>query len=228
MPLATRSAPKPPDDWSSTWRSVVSVLLVMHFTCVFVVLSSFNGRSPLQQRLVRVFAFYTQLFNFDPNTTPYILANGDRTDDCYFEIDLYAKNAPISDRNPRLKTIVLPDRGSKLLDQQKRYMMLAREVAIAADPEGPIDEISGEIAKTVGSRIMAEEGVQRAVFRCIRRLSQPSNLDNLLPGLPPDPTARVYDRMVYEADLFVDEETNTVQVTKKVGRNEAAPQTGGS
>lgn len=229
MPIASRSAPQPPDEWSPTWRSVASVLLVVHFTCVFVVLSSFNGRSPLQQRLVRVFGFYTQLLNFDPNTTPYILANGDRTDDCFFEIDLYAKNAPISDRNPLVKTVVLPDRGSKLLDQQKRYMMLAREVSIAADPQGPLDEISGEIAKTVGGRIMAEEGSPRAVLRCIRRASQPNNLETLQPGFPRnDPTARVYDRMVYEADLFFDEESNTVQVTKKVGRNEAAPQTGGS
>lgn len=230
MPISSRSAPQPPDEWSPTWRSVVSVLLVVHFTCVFVVLSSNYGRSALQQRLVRVFAFYTQLFNFDPNTTPYVLVAGERTDDCIFEIDLYAKNAPISDRNPLLKTVILPDHGSKVLDQQRRYMMLAREISMAADPEASLDEVSGEIAKAVGGRIMAEAGAQRAVLRCLRRIPQPLNLDMLPPGLPRNnPTDRLYDRMVYEADIFVDEETNTVQVTKKVGRNEAAPQqTGGS
>ena len=232
MPISPRSVPKPPDEWSPTWKSIASVLLVVHFTCIFVVLSSNNGRSPLQQRLVRIFGFYTQLLNFDPNTTPYVMAFGDRTDDAVFEIDLYAKTAPISDRNPRLKTVVLPDRGSKLLDQQKRYLWLAREVNLAADPEMPLDEISSEIAKAVGARIMAEQDppCPRAVVRCVRRASQPLNLDGLLPGFDrDDPTDRSYDRVVYEADVWIDEESNTIQAIKRSGRNEVAPQqTGGS
>jgi hypothetical protein len=232
MSQPSRSGPQPPDEWSPNWRSVVSVLLVMHFTCVFVVLSSNNRRSPLQQRLVRVFGFYTQLLNFDPNSAPYVMAAGDPTDDAVFEIELYAKNAPISDRNPLLNTVTLPDRGSKLLDQQKRYFSLAREVVMAADPQAPADETSGEIAKAVGARIMAEQDppCKRAVVRCIRRAAQPLNLDNLLPGFDRNnPADRSYDRVVYEADVFLDEESNSVQAIKRSGRNEVAPrQTGGS
>jgi hypothetical protein len=218
----------PPAEWNSTCRSAASLLIFIHFFCVFVVLSSNNMRSPLQARLVRVFGFYTQLLNFDPNFTPYSLTVGSRTDDCAFVLDLYADGEKSVTQQPLLKTVTLPDRGSKLLDSQKRFFSLARLVALNNDPEDPQDEITGEIARSVGKRIMSENGARRCVFRCVQRSSQPIDLQFLLPRFPREnPTDPAYDIPIYEADVWFDID-DQVQVIKRSARNEVAPRTGGS
>lgn len=224
---------KPPgkalaDQWNPTTRSIVSLLLIMHFTCVFVVLSSNNFRSPLQNRLVQIFGFYTQLLNFDPNFTPYALTFGEQTDDVAFVIDLYADGEKPVAQQQLLKTVTLPDRGSKLLDSQKRYFNLGRIIALNSDPANPQDDITGEIARAVGQRIMAENDARRCVLRCIRRASQPMDIEQVLPGFPRDnPTDPRYDQPIYEADVWLDED-NQVQAIKRSAANEVAPRQGGS
>src|SRR5207244_379167 len=56
-------------------RSVVSLLVCIHLFCVAIVLASNSPgnyrRSPLQGRLVSIFAPYTRLLHFDPEFTPY-------------------------------------------------------------------------------------------------------------------------------------------------------------
>ena len=60
-------------------------------------------------------------------------------------------------------------------------------------------------------------------MRCVRRSSQPLNLAMLNPGFPADrPTDAAYDRTVYEADVYIDED-NQVQVLKRASRAEVAP-----
>jgi hypothetical protein len=232
--MASSSLSKPPgksslaDQWNPTTRSIVTLLLIMHFTCVFVVLSSNNFRSPLQNRLVRIFGFYTQLLNFDPNFTPYALTLGEATDDVAFVVDLYADGEKAVTQQPLLKTVTLPDRGSKLLDSQKRYYNLGRVIALNSDPLNPMDDITSEIARAVGGRIMAENDARRCVLRCVRRASQPMDIEQVLPGFPRDnPTDPRYDIPIYEADVWLDED-NQVQAIKRSAANEVAPRQGGS
>lgn len=220
--------PQPAALWSPTVRSIVTVLLVMHFTCVFIVLSSNNWRSPLQNRLVQIFAFYTQLLNFDPNFAPFGLTLGEQTDDVAFAIDLYADGEKSVAQQPLLKTVTLPDRGSKWLDSQKRYFQLGRVMALNSDPQNPQDDVTGEIARAVGKRIMDENGARRCVLRCLRRASQPMNVEEVLPGFPRDnPTDPRYDIPIYEADIWIDED-GQVQAIKRSAANEVAPRQGGS
>jgi hypothetical protein len=49
-------------------RSILSLLLFIHFFCVLVVLSSTYIRSRLQGRLVAIFGPYTELLALDPGT----------------------------------------------------------------------------------------------------------------------------------------------------------------
>jgi hypothetical protein len=228
MAIPSPSKRPPPAEWNSTWRGIASLLIFMHFFCVFVVLSSNNLRSPLQSRLVQVFGFYTQLLNFDPDFTPYSFTLGARTDDSVLAIDLYADADKPVTQQKLLKTVTLPDRGSKWLDGQKRYFSLGRLVNLASDPENPQDDITGEIARAVGKRIMAETGARRCVVRCLQRSSQPTDLENLLPRFPRDnPTDPAYDITTYEADVWLDED-GVVQAIKRSARSEVAPRQGGS
>ena len=225
--------PKPAEPWNSNIRSIITIFLVVHFTCVFVVLSSNNWRSPLQNRLVRIFGFYTQLLNFDPNFAPFALTNGEQTDDVAFVIDLYADADKSVEQQPLLKTVTLPDHGSKLLDSQKRYFNLGRIIALNSDPMNPLDDVTGAIARAVGKRIMDENDAKRCVIHCLRRTSQPMDIEQVLPGFPRDnPTDPRYDMPIYEADVWIDED-NQVQLIKRVSAAEAAtrqaaPRQGGS
>ena len=70
---------------------------------------------------------------------------------------------------------------------------------------------------------MRENKASRAVVRCVRRLSQPLDLTMLLPGFPKDnATAREYDQLVYEADVWIDED-GEVQAERRSSQAEVAP-----
>jgi len=225
MASKTPSPDRTPAEWNSTWRGVASLLIFVHFFCVFTVLSSNHLRSPLQSRLVDVFSAYTQLLNFDPDFTPYYLVSGPTTDDCFLVLDLYADGEKPVAQQQLLKSVRLPEpsHGSKLNGSQRRYITLARLVATFANPENELDENSGEIARAVGARIMLENQARRCVFRCIQKSSQPINLNDLRPGFPGDnPNAPQYEIQVYEADVWFDED-NQVQAIKRSARNEVAP-----
>lgn len=220
-----------PEPWNPTVRSVITVLLVIHFTCVFVVLSSNNFRSPLQNRLVRLFGAYTQLLNFDPNFSPFALTSGEQTDDAAIVVELYAdRDKPVTQQK-MMKAVTLPDHGSKWLDGQKRYFSLGRLIAYNSDPMiagNGGDDITAEVARAVGKKIMTENGAQRCVVRCLRRASQPMNIEEVLPGFPRDnPEDPRYDTAVYEADVWLDED-NQVQAIKRSAANEVAPRQSGS
>jgi hypothetical protein len=213
------------DSPGSPLRSILSLLIVIHFVCVLTVLGSMYRRSRLQSRLVGIFGPYTQLMAFDPGFfTPYFYTQGRTTDDdAIISVDLYADaDRPVEEQQP-LATATLPSDGSRWLTDRRRAVALARQLAMYADPENGADELSGEIARAVGSRLMAEKGARRAVIRCTRRLSQPLDLSTLFPGFPADnPVASQYDELLYEADVWIDED-GQVQVQRRVAAAEAAP-----
>ena len=211
---------------TSTLRSVLSLLLFIHFFCVFVVLSSTFRRSALQSRLVSIFAPYTTFFDLDPGPhTPFHLTLGRPVDDdAYITVDLYAKS-PIADQKP-IKKLVMPD-ASDRFGNQKRYLALAKLLVAYGNSDlgedEPRDEVARQIALSIGQRAMHEVGAEMAVVRCVRRMSQPLDLDDLFEGFPPDnPAAAQYDRTVYEADIWIDED-GQVQAQKRLAAGEVAP-----
>jgi hypothetical protein len=218
-PAATPPSTAPIDP---TLRSVISLALVLHLLCVGVVLSSNFRRSRLQSELVRIFACYTQLLDFDPQFTPYYHTLGrELDDDTWLMLDLYAKGDEPAAAQPLAKTVRLPEGGSNWLGDRRRYFQLAKLLALYADPELENDDITSEIARSVAARILRETGNQRCVFRCVRRMSQPLHLADLRAGFPPDPTDPAYDVLVYEADVWLDEDG--VQAQKRSSAAEVAP-----
>jgi hypothetical protein len=207
--------------------SVLSLVIVIHLTCVFVVLGSNLQRSALQSRLVSLFAVYTQFFDFDPDFTPYYFVSGRELnglsidDDAVLVLDLYADPFEPLASQKLLKTVTLPDRGSRWLGDRKRYIALAKAVVLNAALGA--DDITGEIAKVVGRRVMNENGAKRAVFRAVRRNSQPLSLDDVrAENFPLDPTDPRYDSVAYEADVWFDDD-GTVEVVKRAAQGEVAP-----
>jgi hypothetical protein len=224
------SAPQPENDTATqspnpTLRSVLSLVIVIHFVCVLTVLGSTYRRSRLQARLVGLFGPYTQLLAFDPGFfTPYYYTQGRTSDDdAIIAVDLYADADKAVDEQQPLASVSLPGGGSPWLADRRRAIALARQMAVYADPEVEADALSGEIARAVASRLMHEHSARRAVVRCTRRLSQPLDLATLFPGFPPnEPTASQYDTLLYQADVWLDED-GEVQVQKRVAAAEAAP-----
>lgn len=210
---------------SPTVRSILSLLIFIHLFCVLVVLGSTFRRSALQSRLVAIFGPYTQVLAFDPGFyTSYAYTQGRTSDDdAILVLDLYADAQRPVEQQEKLKTVTFPDGGSPWLADRRRGFALARLMAGYAEPDNEIDELTGEIARGVGARLLQEYAARRAVVRCIRRLSQPLDLTTLFPGFPPgDPTAAAYDEVLYEADVWIDED-GEVQVQRRVAQAEAAP-----
>jgi hypothetical protein len=240
MPSPTTSQPQPAQLPELT-RSILSLLIFIHFCCVFVVLASAFRRSPMQDQLVSyVFARYTRGLAFDPGTIRYYHTLGrDEDDDALLLIDLYPDaERPVSGQT-LLKTVYLPAAESPWLESRRRYLALAKIIQVnapeggEADPEQPgRDETAAEVAKAVGRAVIAENRLEngklpRAVVRCVRRMSQSRVLEDLNEGFPPDPTAAAYSVPLYAADVWIDEDGQTV-IVKRSSRNQQAPLQGSS
>lgn len=226
---ATKS--DPPSD-GATLRGVISLLICIHLFCVAVVLAANFRRSPLQGRLVSIFSGYTKLLHLDPEFTPYYYTLGRPSDDdSWLVIDLYPSAEQPVAQQESVKTVRLPESGSNWFENRKRGFQLAKLLASNAEPGTENDDLTGEIARSVGGWAMRTTGNHRAVVRCVRRMSQPLDLAALNPGFPPDrPADAAYDSTIYEADVWTDED-GQVQLLKKASRAEVAPgraATGGS
>jgi hypothetical protein len=213
---------------TGTLRSVLSLLICIHLFCVAAVLASNSPgayrRSPLQSRLVSIFAPYTRLLHFDPQFTPYYHTLGRQLDDdTWLVIDLYPSGEQPVSQQQLAKTMTVPAEGSNWLNNRRRGFQLARLLAASADPQAENEDVTSEIARAVGGWAMRQTGNGRAVVRCMRRYSQPFDLATINPGFPPDrPTDPTYDATVYEADVWLDEDKQ-VQVQKRASRAEVAP-----
>lgn len=222
--------PEPNAKDDGIWRSIVSLALAIHLFCVSVVLASNFRRSPLESRLVSLFAAYTRSLDFDPDFTPYYDTLGRVSDDdTWFRIDLYKSADLPVDRQEVALRLMLPEGGSRWLENRRRAIRLAKLLAERAEAESDADQdVASEIARAVGQYAMRQTGNQRAVIRVVRRMSQPYDLASLNPGFPPDkPMDPAYDMTVYEADAWIDED-NQVQVLRRASRAEVAPRASAS
>ena len=238
------SPPKPPPaagSISDVTRSILSLVILIHFCCVFVVLASGFRRSPMLGRLVGfVFARYTQGLAFDPGTIRYYHTLGrEEDDDAILLVDLYPDSESPLAGQTLIKTVSLPADESRWLESRRRYLALAKIIQVNS-PEGgesdpqqqDRDATAAEVARAVGRRIIVENRLEngkfpRAVVRCVRRMSQPRVLAELNEGFPPDPTAAAYDVPLYMADVWIAEDGQTV-IVKRAARNEQAPLQGSS
>lgn len=229
IPTAAASKASKPASDGAVARSVISLLLCIHLFCVAVVLSSNFRRSALQARLVSIFAGYTKLLHFDPEFTPYYYTLGRTSDDdTWLTVDLYpSADQPVAQQES-VKTVRLPEGGSNWFENRARGFHLAKLLGTGADPSAENDDLTGEIARSVGGWAMRTTGNQRAVVRCIRRMSQPFDVSTLNAGFPADrPKDLVYDSMLYEADVWMDED-GQVQLLKRASRAEVAPRQAGA
>jgi hypothetical protein len=211
-------------------RSVLSLLLFIHFFCVLVVLSSTYIRSRLQARLVGIFGPYTELFAFDPGTyTPFYYTHGlVRDDDAVIEVELYPDVERLVARQDPIGTLRIPGDSSRWLDDHHRGLALAKQLAVYADPEIGNEETASRIVRSIGARAMRESNARGARVRSVRRLSQPLRLETLFPEFPRDnPAAPQYDQLLYEAEVWIDED-GEVQANRTVAAAEAAPRRTGS
>ena len=206
-------------------KSILSLFIFIHFFCVAAVLAANSERrSALQNRLVRIFAAYTQLLDFDPEFTPYYYTLGrDIDNDARLIIDLYADRDTPAAAQPVLKTITLPEGGSNWLGDRHRFFAIAKIVAMNSQPEAENDEVTSEIVRAVGARVIRENNAGRAVVRCVQRLSQPVDLSLLNPGFPPEnPLDARYDVTTYTADVHIDPDDGPTLI-KRSSRAEVAP-----
>ena len=141
-------------------RTVVSLLILIHCFCVFIVLSANGERSLFQARLVEVLAPYTGLLNLDPDFVPYYLTHGLEADDDYaIEIEL-----DVAGSEPQV--IYLPQQGLWPPLRAQRWRALARVLAAGAQRDD--DAASGRIATALGGHAMDRYGAARVVVRCVR------------------------------------------------------------
>ena len=221
--MASQSPEKPQQQ--SALLSIVSLLIVIHLTCVMAVLFANFRRSQLQADLVGVFRPYTQYFLFDPDFTPFYLTHGGVNDDRVIVVDLYPRGDEHVSTQEKLKTVVIPDQGNAWTGSRRRYFGIANALAVYGQSEQD-DDLSALVARAVGRRLMDENNARAAVVRSVQRMSQPMDPATLFPGFPPDdPTAPQYDVTIYEADVFYDDD-DQVQVNKRSGRGEVAPRQG--
>src|SRR5438876_11324134 len=112
MDLTTPKSGGSSSDGRAMLRSIVSLVLCIHLFCIAVVLASNFRRSPLQARLVSIFAPYTKLLHFDPEFTPYYYTLGRTSDDdTWLVIDLYPSADPPVTQQEIAKSMRLPDEG---------------------------------------------------------------------------------------------------------------------
>ena len=233
--------PQPVPLGLSNSRSLLTLLIVLHFICVATVLSSNVRRSALQGKLVSVFGIYTQVLCLDPDQTPYQFvtskANSHLGDDCYFEIDLFADPNLAAGQQKRVQVLVLPQAESRYGAERRRLLNLGQIMSFNVPATGEAqpheDAITAAIAKGIGQFAMQSTGTKRAVVKVIRRTSQPLLLDDILPGFTKDnPQAPEYNETFYTADVWFDgsggKDTEVTCIKRATSSSQVAPLKTGS
>ena len=219
------------------FRSVVSLILVVHLFCVVVALGSNLAPSPLQERLVTVLAPYLQLVNLDLNYTPYYLTHETALDtDHWIEVlpseakaDAEAQLREADRPGAEVPTdadieddawLNLTDKGLRGGDRRHRYQRYAKIMDIYADRE----DFSGTIAERAVLYASSRLGIDSIQIRC-RRLELQTP-EALRPGsnAPRDPFDPSYVRTAYDADVLR-LPSGAIMLNRREAAGEVAPPT---
>jgi hypothetical protein len=206
---------------SATTQQIVSLLIVLHLFCVFLAVTSYTRRSPLQARLLNMLAAYTRTINLAPAQAPYHLTQYDsliginpQDDEHFIELEITGENGEREFHNLNEFTIALPD-------AKRRYRTLSSEMVYNLDESEDANRLT-EIAKAAAAFGLRRHGADTGVLRLKHHMSQPRLLANLQAGFPPDPLASQYIVTRYEADVLLDDD-GEVQLVKREDRSQVAP-----
>ncbi|MEQ8785504.1 MAG: hypothetical protein RIC55_04365 [Pirellulaceae bacterium] len=200
-------------------RAVASLLIFIHFFCVFVAMSANFNRSPLQVRVADTLSIYTEPLNLELLAVPYHLTHADEPDvDHRLEILPQGKD-PADSAN----WIVLPAGGVHGSDSSRRYQQIAATLATFGTSPVPSDEaISARLAQSVAENLLHQQGITPQRIRSRRHaLQAPENIASGDPRQMDPWDEQVYFRTPYEANLIVNDD-GTISVVKVDPEGEVA------
>jgi hypothetical protein len=204
-----------------TLRSLVSLLIVLHLLCVGFVFSANTNPSALQQRLAGVLGPYTQLLHLDPGGARLQFTGSGELSDDHVIVVVPKRSDGSADETEAVR---IPGSETRGTADRWRATMLANEMGAYAERE----ELIALFAKSIGRRVMQDRGFDHVFVRVLHKVAQPLDLSTLLPGFPADdPDAAPYFSLVYEAEVWIDEDQQ-VQVLKRASGLNAAPTSQGA
>lgn len=227
MASSTSTAPMGPKrgagrEASATTQQVVSLLLLLHLLCVFLAVTSYTRRSPLQARLLDMMALYTRTINLAPAIAPYHLTQYDalvgdnvQDDEHYLELEFTDASGETQVRNLNEFALSFPD-------ARRRYRTLASEMVYSLGDDAEDQNRLGALAGAAAEFGLKRFGADAGVLRLKHHLSQPRDLENLQAGFPPDPLAPQYIVTSYEADVLLDDD-GELQLIKREDKAQVAP-----
>lgn len=183
------AAPEP----SELFRSIVSLVVIIHFFCVFVGMTCVaEPLSPFQARLRYVLWPYTQLLGFDLDNEPYYLTGyadpGAEVDDFFdphtdFRVEVLPPEKDAADDSA---WVSLSDTGLKGGERNRRYRRLATIMSAVSEDKTAVSLL----AQGVGNDYYAQHDELPQKIRVRAHLPQPRswmdspNTDRLDPDGP--------------------------------------------
>lgn len=203
-PLASDTAPEP----QVVGRPLVSLALFIHLFCVLVALSGSLFRSGLQERLLGLFAPYTQLLGFDPAPAAFYLTHG-LPNDFGQSVEVLPEGQDATDN---ANWLALEDRGARGGERLGRTQRLASllgffagRLETAARDRRPDEDANVAInllARSVAEHLLYQEHVTPKQLRCRRHLVQ--EIDALSGTAEQrDPFSESYYQQFYRANTIV-------------------------
>ncbi len=175
---------------SRSTQTALTLFVVIHFFCIAVVMSSNYSPSPVQQRLTRLFAVYTQSLNFDLNYTPFHLTHATDQD---VDHALQYSTAPGADEE-QWRDVA---RGWRVGERRKRYQRLAGVLSFFRED----NVVSSRIGQAVASGLANHDEVAVTKVRCRKHFLLP--WDRYGESDRGDPDASEYFQTVYGANVLV-------------------------
>lgn len=227
MATMRSGAPGRPNDPSERTVSpmaqqIISLLIILHLFCVFLVLTSYTRRSALQNRLLSLMAPYVRTLNLAPASAPYHLTQYDaltgdnsQDDEHFLELEITGADGQPQFHNLNEGSVAFPD-------ARRRYRALASEMVYTLADEATGDNRLAEYSRAAASYALKHYGADAGVIRLKHHLSQPRLLSQLRDGYPEDPHSSNYIVTSYEADVLLDDD-GEVQLIKREDRTQVAP-----
>lgn len=207
----------------------LSLALFIHLFCVLVALSGSMYRSGLQERLLGLFAPYTQFLGFDPTPATFYLTHGTPSDFGHSVEVLPAGK----DARDNANWIELEDRGASGGERYGRTQRLASLMGLFAERsetatrEKRSDEEANEalnlLARGLATHLLRQQDVRPQQIRCRRHASQDVEA---LEGTAEqrDPFSESYFQEVYRASTIVmDQGQVEILRTNQEARDVAPP-----
>jgi hypothetical protein len=184
-------------------RSLISLVLFLHLFCIVISLSANLFPSALQWKLLRLFAPYAQLLNFDLSRTPYertaFQLIAPTVDDMDYRLEILPQGADPEDATAWVN---LSDDARRGTPEYERYRRLARMMVpfVTFDDK----DRAALVAQAVAAHFWRAEQVPVQQIRCRRHVALPREV--LLSGTAAqqDENAAGYFEEVYRANVIID------------------------